>query len=323
MKVLMVTSEWPSDDLPGAGSFIVQQVDFLRRARVDVEILPFRGSKDPRNYIAARRDVKTALSRERYDIVHGQFGQAGAAIFPTSMPVVMTFHGGGDLHGLPYEGVALRIPGKFLQTVSRAVARRADAVVVQSEDLATYLPRGVSYDVIPCGVDLELFKPVGKQQARAELGLDPGERLILFSGSTGVGFKRHALAQAAVDALPADLRARLLVVTGVKRSTIATYMSACDALLVTSAYEAGPVMVKEALACNLPVVATRVGDVPERIGHLDGCVLCADDRVETITAGIADVLRRTEPFDGRSSVADVEEGKLVARLIDVYERTAK
>jgi len=69
-------------------------------------------------------------------------------------------------------------------------------------------------------------------------------------------------------------------------------MSACDALVFTSMLEGSPNVVKEALACDLPVVSVPVGDVATRLRGVAGCELCADERPETIAAALERVLRR-------------------------------
>jgi glycosyltransferase involved in cell wall biosynthesis len=78
-------------------------------------------------------------------------------------------------------------------------------------------------------------------------------------------------------------------------------------------------MVKEALACNLPVVSVAVGDVRERIGSIPGCIVCNDDRLETIAAGLANVLSRNIPFNSRNvAEKELDERILAKKVIDVY-----
>jgi len=88
------------------------------------------------------------------------------------------------------------------------------------------------------------------------------------------------------------------------------YMNACDVLICTSSQEGSPNMVKEALACELPVVSVPVGDVALRLGGIDGCELCADDRSETLAAALARVLRRNSRIHSRDTVADLDERRL-------------
>lgn len=98
------------------------------------------------------------------------------------------------------------------------------------------------------------------------------------------------------------------------------YMNACDVLLVTSTHEGSPNVVKEALACNLPVVSTDVGDVRERIKHVEGCVLCENDDLHHLCAGLAAVLDRSLRIAGRPAVSDLNESLLTRKVIAVYER---
>src|SRR5207248_3674081 len=103
--------------------------------------------------------------------------------------------------------------------------------------------------------DLDLFRPYPQSEARARLGLAPDRRYILFAAATDNPIKRFGLAQAAVERLDPSYRAEFVVASGVEPHLMPFYMSACDALLLTSAHEGSPNVVKEALACNLPVVS--------------------------------------------------------------------
>jgi len=86
--------------------------------------------------------------------------------------------------------------------------------------------------------------------------------------------KRPALANATVAALKtAGVRAQLHYMRGVSNAEVPLWMNASHALLLTSAHEGSPTVVKEALACGLPVVSVDVGDVAERIEGVVGCHL--------------------------------------------------
>jgi glycosyltransferase involved in cell wall biosynthesis len=122
-----------------------------------------------------------------------------------------------------------------------------------------------------------------------------------------------------VERLDASYRAELIVASGVEPSKMPVYMNACDALLLTSAHEGSPNVVKEALACNLPVVSTDVGDVAERIGGVDGCVLCGRDDAESLSRALGLVFDRGGRVNGREAVADLDEWLLARKVIGVYE----
>jgi glycosyltransferase involved in cell wall biosynthesis len=113
--------------------------------------------------------------------------------------------------------------------------------------------------------------------------------------------------------------AELVVAWQVPHSKIPVYMNACNALLFVSMYEGSPNVVKEALACNLPVVSVSVGDVPERLAGISGCVVSADDDPNTLARAIEQVLRSDRRVDGRASVSELNEELLARRMIQIYE----
>ena len=70
--------------------------------------------------------------------------------------------------------------------------------------------------------------------------------------------------------------AEMVVVHQDPQQRLALYMSGCDVLAFPSRQEGSPNIIKQAMACNLPIVATPVGDIPELIGGTEGCHV-ADD----------------------------------------------
>jgi glycosyltransferase involved in cell wall biosynthesis len=317
IRVLMVTSDWLWNSWGGPAVFIARQAEFLKREGVEVEILPFRGARNPRNYLAAWKEVRRRLSTGGYDLVHAQFGQSGVTALPKSVPLVVTFRG-DDLEGIIGESGRYIPSGWLLRLISREVARRADAVIVVSEHMKQYLPRSVAGHVIPSGIDLDLFYPEPRDLVRQRLGLPLDLRLVLFVGNPDLARKRYTLAQAAVEQVNRVFPTRLLVGWEMQHQQIAELMNACDVLVLTSMQEGSPNSVKEALACNLPVVAVPVGDVASRLHGIHGCELCPDDRVETVAAGLIRVLHRGERIDGRAAVRALDERVLTQRLIDIY-----
>jgi teichuronic acid biosynthesis glycosyltransferase TuaC len=317
LRVLMVTSEWLWNSWGGPAVFIARQAEYLRREGVDVDLFPFRGARDPRNYLAARKEVRRRLGQGGYDLVHAQFGQSGLTVFPKATPLVVTFRG-DDLEGIIGDDGRYTAGGWLLRSISRRVARHADAVIVVSEHMKQYLPDSVAAHVIPSGIDLELFRPQPRTAVRQRLGLSLETRLVLFVGNPGLARKRYSLAQAAVDIVNQVQPTRLLVGWEMPHRQIAELMNACDALVVTSMQEGSPNSVKEALACNLPVVSVPVGDVALRLKGVDGCELCRDDRVETIATALSRVLRQAHRIEGRCAVEYLDERLLTQQLIGIY-----
>jgi glycosyltransferase involved in cell wall biosynthesis len=155
---------------------------------------------------------------------------------------------------------------------------------------------------------------------RAQLGLDPHTPVVLFVGKPHQARKRLALAQRAMEIVNAraSQKAQLIVAWKVEHEQIPVYMNAADALLVTSMQEGSPNVVKEALACNLPVVSVPVGDVYERLRGVPGTEVTSDDRPETIAAALERVLARRERIDGRAAVLHLDERILTERVVALY-----
>ncbi|HWC72590.1 MAG TPA: glycosyltransferase family 4 protein [Gemmatimonadales bacterium] len=314
----MITSEWPDPGAAATTNFIRRQAEFLSAAGVSVDVFAFRGHKRPLNYLAAWTKIWPKIDRSRYDVVHAQFGQSGLLALPRRLPLVVTLRG-SDLLGIVSDRRGRHtLRGRFLQSATKLVARKADAVIVVSEHMRDHLRTRAPVHVIPSGIDLDRFKAMPQDEARRLLGFDPQAKLVLFVGRTHQARKRYALAQKAVDLLNDRLPAKLVVAWGVPHDKIPLYMSAADVLVVTSMQEGSPNVVKEALACDLPVVSVAVGDVPERLRGVAGTEVCVDDRPETIAAALERVLRRGGRIDGRSAVQQLDERLLTDRVIEVY-----
>lgn len=323
LRILMVTCEWPREGWGGTAHFIVRQAEFLRRAGVDVDVFEFLGGKRPHRYARAWLEVRRRLRTSHYDAVHAQFGQSGLVTLPSSRPLVVTYRG-DDVEGeLSDDHGKHTMLGRVMPALSRFVARRADAVIVVSPHLGEHLgPLTAPVHVIPSGLNFELFRIVPRAGARQTLGLPADKRLVLFVGNPNLARKRFALAQAAVHRLNEHLPTEMVVGWQVPHTKIPLFMNACDALVFTSLQEGSPNAVKEALACDLPVVSVQVGDVAQRLAGVEGCELCPDDHVDTIAAALERVLRRGGRVNGRAAVAALDERVLTQRVIGIYHSAA-
>ena len=174
--------------------------------------------------------------------------------------------------------------------------------------------------IIPHEIDLEVFRPAEKEKARAALGLDPRKKYLLFAANPKIPVKRFPLAKAVADELQKqDSSIELLAIYKEPQDRLALFMSACDALIFTSYQEGSPNVVKQAMACNLPIVSTDVGDVRDVIGATKGCYVCKPD-VREFADCLVDVLRRRERTHGRENVRHLSGPAVAQRVIEVYEQ---
>ena len=317
LRVLMITAGWPQPGQPQTTHFVKRQAEFLRKAGVQVDVFHFRGAKRVWNYARAWLAVRPQIRSGRYDLVHAQFGQSGVLALPKRVPLVVTLRG-SDILGIVGPDGRYTTAGRISQWVTRLAVKRADAVVVVSEHMKAYFQTGAPVTVLPSGLDFDLFRITPRDEARARLGWPLEKRFVLFAGNPEQPRKRYPLAKAAVDVVNRSLPAELVVAWGVAHTDVPLYMSACDAFVFTSMQEGSPNVVKEALACDLPVVSVPIGDTEERLRGIEGCEIVPDERPEAIAAALERVLRRGRRVAGRAAVAHLAEEAITTRLIGVY-----
>jgi glycosyltransferase involved in cell wall biosynthesis len=98
------------------------------------------------------------------------------------------------------------------------------------------------------------------------------------------------------------------------------YMNACDLLLLTSTHEGSPVVTKEAIACNLPIVSVNVGDVEDQLKGIEGCIVCNDDNVVTISKAIEDILNRGGRLNAEKYSHNFDNQNYCRKQIEIYTR---
>jgi teichuronic acid biosynthesis glycosyltransferase TuaC len=321
MKVLVLTTEWPTPERPFDVPFVVRQVETLRRKGVEVTVYHFRGNKKLGNYLKAARELSSIVKQGNFDILHAQWGQSALPVFFTSKPLVVTFRG-SDLFGITDEQGNYTFKGRVLKFLSKLVALRCSAVILVSKRLIPFVPFKKSYTILPSGIDFSIFKPGSQMDARKKLGWSAEEKIILFGGDPDRTDKRFFLAKQAVDGLGKfEHPVRLAFAKQVAHHEMPAYYQAADVLLLTSKHEGSPNVVKEALACNLPVVSVDVGDVKERIQSIPGCALCPNDDPATITRALTDVLAlERKNFNGREFVQDLDEDRIADGVLNIYRK---
>jgi glycosyltransferase involved in cell wall biosynthesis len=323
VKVLVVTSMYPSAARPYRGVCVRSQVESLAALGVESEICEIEGSKSVARYAHALRSLPVLADRAGADLVHAHDGLAGAAAAGVrAVPLVVSFCG-DDLLGRPDAVGRVTSRSRWLVNVSRLAARRADSVIVKSEELRRLIPEVPDVEVIPNGVDLARFAPVPREEARARLGWPADGQVLLFAGPPDEPRRNWPLAQAVEARLrTSGLPLRLLAFHGRPQEELALAMSAADVLLLPSFHEGSPNVVKEALAAGLPVVAAPVGDCAERLaGVTPGGVAAREPAA--FAAAVEQVLRAGTRSNGREKVAPLELSAVARRVLGVYERALR
>jgi len=212
--------------------------------------------------------------------------------------------------------------GRFFQVASYLLAPLASAVIVQNREMRRVL-RLDSAEVIPCGIDLELFRPMDYGEARRVAGLDPGKKYVLFAYNPKEQRKRFDLIEAAVAKAREQLpQLEILQVRRKPHSEMPLYMNAADVLVMASMIEGSPNAVKEAMATSLPVISVNVGDVVDLIYESDGNYIVPRD-VDAMAAKIVEVCRRGERSRGRKRLIPYSMPATANRILEVYSRVTR
>jgi teichuronic acid biosynthesis glycosyltransferase TuaC len=322
LRILTVTGAYPAEYKPHWGTFIKSQVDSLIEQGLEMEVIRPRPGPMPWRYATAAAQVFLKTLTGRYDVVHGHYGLWGlVARLQWTTPVVVSFLG-SDLFGTPTADGRYTRKADLVVHISRWLSRRVDAVIVKSQQMRAVIPARTVF-VIPNGVDFELFRPMPRAEARAALGCDPDRYYILFAGNPAEPRKGFALAQAAIEHLRArGMSAELVVANGLPQTEVAQRMNASNALLLTSIHEGSPNVVKETMACNVPVVSTDVGDVAKVVGRTVGCTVCPCDP-EAIAAALEVALRIPGPTTGRADIRHLDRTIVAQQVISIYESVIK
>jgi len=302
VRALVVTNMYPTAERPASGPFVRDQVEALRR-RDDVEVELFAFPPGAREYPAAARELRRRYRRRRFDVVHAHFGlTAWPALLAGLGPVVVTLHGNDLLHprSRPFTRAALPFTA-LPATVSRAFSENLPGA-----------GRTRRVAVLPCGVDLERFRPIPRPEARARLGLDPDAPCLLFPHEPSRPLKRFDRAREAAGDV------RLLTLGNVHPEEVPYWINAVNAVVVPSQDEGMGLAVIEASACDVPALATPVGIHPVALAGIEGS-LCAPWDPEVWRAALAPHLTAADPrVDGRGSAQRFSADRMAARVVQAW-----
>ncbi len=267
-----------------------------------------------RDWLRLRREIRTFQP----DLVHAHYGTMTAflAILSTTLPLIITYRG-SDLNPNRSRGGLRQVAGTLL---SQIAALRATQIICVSNQLKRKLWWGRErISVIPTGVDTTTFYPRCSHEARQQLGWGAEEQVVLFNAGDPI-CKRLDLARAAIQIAESICgKIRFVALDGnVLPDLIPLMMNAADCLLLTSDWEGSPNVVKEAIACNLPVVSVDVGDVRERLRGVRPSMIAPRDATE-IGKGVAEVLRLGQRSNGRESMNELSSEVISQRILNVYK----
>ncbi len=308
LRVLVVANLYPHPGAPDFGTFVRDEVEALRDLGVGVDVFFVNGKASKTNYLRAYPPFWRQLKGRPYQLVHAHYALSGLiAMAQRRLPSVITFHGSEVKIGLT-------------APLSRLLARHAAAVIVTSRWVQETLawPSAV---VIPPGINLQRFRPLAQTAAREALGLSlsPHDKYVLFAGQMRPDKRVPVIRQAVQILQNGGMRVNLLIASGQPHEKVPVYMNAADALVLISDYEGSPMVIKEAMACNLPIVSGDLGDAKTVIGDTAGCYIC-DRSAEDTAAKLKLALAFGRRTDGRQRMQVYALSTSAHRVSEVYRR---
>lgn len=300
MRALVVTNMYPSPARPALGSFVRDQVLALRRIDgLEVELHAFAPG-GARAYARAARALRRRFRGRRFDVVHAHFGlTAWPALTVAAEHRIVTLHG-NDVHHPRSRPVTL------------AALRRMDLVATPTARFAAAVPgAGTRHRtaILPCGIDVERFRPLDRRAARARLGLEPDGRYLLFPYDPRRPVKRVDRARALAGG-----GAELLTLGSVAPEEVPYWVNAANAVICPADWETFGLACLEALACDVPVLARPTGAHPEALAGIAG-THCGEWDPAAWRAALAPHLEHPDPrVPGRARALEFSADALAARV---------
>ncbi len=320
MRVLVVAPPLPTSNEPNTMPPLSRQIHSLQAHGLEIDVLEMRGLPKVKYLQLIPRFLRRAA---RADLIHAHYGFCGwLARLQIGKPVVVSFMG-DDILGTPDETGRLSLASRAVVAIDRWLARCVNAVIVKSAEMAEIV-KPVTAHVVPNGVDLTLFRPIDRAQAQQQLGWPRDKRYLLFPGNPDNPRKGFPLAQAAVQ-LASEQSGQpfeLVPLRNVLPDQVPLYMNACEAMLLTSQLEGSPNVVKEAMACNLPVVSVPVGDVETLLQNATGYTVQPRDPARLATALLQVLALDPQQIQGRAALQQqgLSLEQVAERIITIYKQ---
>lgn len=307
MKVVFVASG--NKTVGAVSAFVQTQFDSLVEKGVDMILFPIVGHGFF-GYLRNLSTLRRLIKNECPDIVHAHYSVCGYLASMASRglknKVVVSLLGSFPDKNMKY------------RTVRFFINHFWDAVIVKSDRTKAQL--GMNLPVIPNGVDLDQFSLLEKDKARDLVGFKKGIKYVIFVSDPSRKEKNYQLAQTAVDLMEDD-NVVLLPIFKRPHNEVVTYMCAADALLMTSLKEGSPNVIKEAMACNCPLVVTDVGDVRWITDGVDGAFVSDSFNAEEVAGWLKKALSFGTRTCGRERIISLglTTDEVANRIIKLYK----
>jgi teichuronic acid biosynthesis glycosyltransferase TuaC len=311
MKVIFVSSG--NIKKFGISPIVINQGNSIKNEGIDVVFYGIKG-KGFLNYLKNIKTLRKFLQENQFDIIHAHYSLSAiiATIAKKRTPIVVSLMGSDSNGNFFYRNIV-----KFFHRFYW------DVTIVKSQNIKDNLLLK-NVEILPNGVNFDLFKPIDQNQSRDSVDFCQDKKYIVFIANPERVEKNIKLAIDGVNLLKGTINAELFVVfgkDGIDHEKIPMYLNAADALVLTSTNEGSPNVVKEAMACNCPVVSTDVGDVRSIIAQTDGCFI-TEFNAEDVASNLLKAINYGKT-NGREKIEHLNSKKIAIKLISIYNNLLK
>jgi glycosyltransferase involved in cell wall biosynthesis len=316
-EILIIRGMYPSVDKPWLGTYNLLELKGLKENNVKYDFIYFKFGAKWRYFIFPLFFLINY--RSRYKIVHVEhsFLVISLSIFKyiLGFKIIYSCHEGELLSNNRVKKI------RDIVFIKKLAGHIADAIIIVNKNMTKPFPKSKLH-YISYGIDLNQFYEMGKDKVRELIGLKSSSHYILFLADPNRSEKRVDRAHDIIQYLKEKgiQNIELLVVHQEPYSNIPIYINACDVLLLTSDYEASPTVIKEAMACNCPIVATDVGDIKELFSEVINCFV-SEYELEKFANKILEIANKNEKSNGRDIIIkkDLSYQSSVLKTINLYK----
>ena len=320
IKVLFVSSGNAKNVI---SPIIKSQGESLKQLGIDLNYFLIKG-KGFKGYIKNIFKLNSYLSKSSYEIIHVHYGLSGiVAHLARHREKLVVSLMGNDLIGSINSKGRYSLFGYLEVMLNKFYLRKYDFIITKSQNLKDKIRYKCQNEIIPNGVDLTKFRDLGKRKVTELLHIKDDKRNIIFVSNPKRKEKNYELAKDAFNLLN-DKNIELITVHSIGQEKLNLYYSAADLLIMTSYHEGSPNVIKEAMACNCPIVSTDVGDVKWVIGSTEGCFIASfePEDIATKIKMALDFSEKVGRTKGRERIINLglDSDTIAKKIISVYKK---
>jgi len=294
-------------DIKKHHAFVYEQIETIKNIyNIDYDNLFIRG-KGIFGYLKNISKIRKKIKEYKPDLLHAHYGLSGLlSCLQRIVPVVITFHG-SEIHS------------RFINILSSFASKLSKYNIYVAKHIREkmYFRPGRNFNIIPCGINPDESFVMDKDISSSRMKLTKENINILFAGAFDDLMKNYKLAKNAIQII-SENKINLIELKGYNREEVTYLFNACDLFLLTSKNEGSPQTIKEAMACNCPIVATDVGEIRDIISDSEGCFITSfepDDIAQKLKLAM-EYGKRT---NGREKIKRFDNNIIAEKIYSVYK----